>query len=83
MLTGTDANNYNLIDPTGLTATINKANLTVGGISASDKTYDTTTSATLSGTASVTALGSDVVSVTGTGWVRSSTRMRAATRPSR
>ncbi|OWY34774.1 YDG domain-containing protein [Herbaspirillum aquaticum] len=67
VLTGTDANNYNLIDPTGLTATINKANLTVGGISASDKTYDTTTSATLSGTASVTALGSDVVSVTGTG----------------
>ncbi|WP_433693495.1 YDG domain-containing protein [Herbaspirillum seropedicae] len=66
-LTGTDANNYNLIQPTGLTATINKANLTVGGISAADKTYDTTTAATLTGTASVVALGSDVVSVSGTG----------------
>ncbi len=66
-LTGSDASNYNVVQPTGLTATINKANLGVSGISASDKTYDTTTAATLSGTATVSALGSDVVSITGTG----------------
>jgi hypothetical protein len=46
-LTGSDAGNYNLIQPTGLTATINKANLGVSGVVASDKTYDATTTATL------------------------------------
>ncbi|HEX7687058.1 MAG TPA: YDG domain-containing protein [Burkholderiaceae bacterium] len=66
-LAGTDAGNYNVIQPTGLTATISKADLAVSGVSANNKTYDTTTTATLTGTASVTALGSDVVSVTGTG----------------
>ena len=66
-LSGADAGNYNLIQPSGLTATINKADLNVNGISASSKTYDASTNATLSGTASVAALGSDVVSVTGTG----------------
>lgn len=66
-LTGTDAGNYNIVQPTGLTATINKADLNVSGVTASNKTYDGTTAATLTGTASVTALGSDVVSVSGTG----------------
>ncbi|MFX5595006.1 YDG domain-containing protein, partial [Acinetobacter baumannii] len=61
------AGNYNLVQPTGLSATISKANLTVSGLTANNKTYDGTTAATLSGTASVTALGSDTVSVTGTG----------------
>ncbi|KKB62577.1 hypothetical protein WM40_16695 [Robbsia andropogonis] len=66
-LSGTDAGNYNLVSPTGLTATINKANLALSGISASDKTYDGTTTATLTGSAAVSAIGADVVSVTGTG----------------
>ena len=66
-LTGIDAGNYNIVQPTGLTANISKADLAVSGISASDKTYDATTTATLTGTASVAAFGGDVVAVTGTG----------------
>ncbi|MDQ2820149.1 MAG: YDG domain-containing protein [Pseudomonadota bacterium] len=66
-LSGLDAGNYNLVQPAGLTATINKANLALSGLAASDKTYDATTAATLAGTASVAALGSDVVNVSGTG----------------
>lgn len=66
-LSGTDAGNYVVSQPTGLTASISKADLVVSGISASDKTYDATRSATLSGTASVTALSTDVVSVSGSG----------------
>jgi filamentous hemagglutinin family protein len=66
-LAGSDANNYTVVQPTGLTANINRANLSVTGVTASDKTYDATTAASLAGTAAVTALGSDVVSVSGTG----------------
>ncbi|WP_295481267.1 YDG domain-containing protein [uncultured Pseudomonas sp.] len=65
-LSGADAGNYTLRQPTGLTATIAKADLALSGLAASSKTYDGTTAATLSGTASVTALGSDVVSIAGT-----------------
>ena len=36
-------------------------------MSAANKVYDATTAATLSGTAGVTALGNDVVTVNGTG----------------
>jgi hypothetical protein len=46
-LGGTDANNYALTQPTGLTANITPANLTVTGITANDKAYDGTTAATL------------------------------------
>ena len=66
-LAGADAGNYTLIEPTGLTASITPATLQVGGLSAANKVYDATTAAVLNGTASVTALGSDVVSVAGTG----------------
>ncbi|WP_229255188.1 beta strand repeat-containing protein, partial [Duganella phyllosphaerae] len=66
-LSGADAGNYVVLQPTGLSATINKANLAVSGIAALDKTYDATTAATLTGTAAVAALGSDSVVVTGTG----------------
>src|SRR5437016_2039952 len=51
----------------GLTANITPPSLVLGGISASNKVYDTPVSATLSGTASVTALDSDSVSLSGTG----------------
>ncbi len=66
-LSGTDAGNYNLVQPTGLTADISKADLTVAGVAAADKVYDATTAATLTGTAAVTALASDVVTLGGTG----------------
>ena len=66
-LSGADANNYTLVEPTGLTANISAANLLISGVTANNKVYDTTTSDTLSGTATVTALGSDNVSLAGTG----------------
>ncbi|WP_332878960.1 beta strand repeat-containing protein [Massilia sp. S19_KUP03_FR1] len=66
-LTGTDAGNYNLIQPAGLTASIAQANLALTGLTANNKTYDASVAATLSGTAGVAAFGSDVVTVAGTG----------------
>nr|WP_269751347.1 YDG domain-containing protein [Azospira inquinata] len=66
-ISGADAGNYNLVQPTGLTANITKADLTVSGLSASSKVYDTTTAATLTGTAAISALGSDAVTLSGTG----------------
>jgi filamentous hemagglutinin family protein len=66
-LSGRDAGNYNIVQPTGLTATINKAGLQLAGLSVSDKVYDGTTTATLSGSANVTPIGADVVSVSGSG----------------
>ncbi|NVO11079.1 MAG: T9SS type A sorting domain-containing protein [Bacteroidales bacterium] len=65
-ISGTDADNYNLIQQTGLTANINKATLTVTGITASSKVYDGTTTANLGGAAAVTTLGNDIVNVGGT-----------------
>jgi hypothetical protein len=60
------ASNYTLTGGTH-TATITVANLQISGISASNKVYNGTTSATLTGTPTVTPLGTDVVSVTGSG----------------
>ena len=59
------ANNYSLA-PTFLTSgSITPASLSVTGLVASNKVYDTTTTASLAGSATVTPLGSDVVSVIG------------------
>ena len=66
-ITGTEAGNYSLTQPTGLSADITKADLAVTGVSAVNKVYDATRTATLTGTATVVGLGSDVVSATGTG----------------
>ncbi|WP_386272572.1 beta strand repeat-containing protein [Xanthomonas theicola] len=66
-LTGTDAGNYTLVLPTGLTADIAKANLALSGVTAANKTYDGTAAANVNGTASVAAFGSDQVQVSGTG----------------
>jgi filamentous hemagglutinin family protein len=66
-LTGTDAANYNVVQPSGITANITKADLAITGVTANNKVYDTTVAATLSGTAGVTPMGSDVVSPSGTG----------------
>jgi trimeric autotransporter adhesin len=65
-ISGADAGNYTLVQPSGLTADITVANLNVTGLSANDKVYDTTTTAALSGTAGITALGADVVTLNGT-----------------
>jgi phosphotransferase system IIA component len=46
---GTSASNYVLAQPTGLSANITPATLTVAGESAGNKVYDGTTTATLSG----------------------------------
>ena len=61
-ISGTDAGNYTLVQPTGLTANISQAVLTVTGVIAQNKVYDATTTAALSG-GTVTALGQDVVTL--------------------
>ena len=65
-LSGTDAGNYNVLQPTGLTANITPASLSVTGVTAVNKVYDATRTATLLGTAAVTGLLTDDVSLTGT-----------------
>jgi trimeric autotransporter adhesin len=66
-LSGADAGNYTVVQPTAVTANITPASLAVTGVGANNKVYDTTNTATLNGTAAVAALGSDVVSVSGGG----------------
>ena len=65
-LTGIDGRNYVLAAPASLTANITPAPLAVSGLVANNKVYDATVAATLSGTASVTPLGSDTVAVSTT-----------------
>lgn len=65
-LSGADAANYNLLQQTGLTADITKADLAVSGLSTSDRVYDATDIAGLTGTAAITILGSDTVNLGGT-----------------
>ena len=61
-LGGTDAGNYNVIQPSTLTANITQADLIVNGAAAQNRIYDATTTATVTG-ASVTALVGDVVNL--------------------
>ncbi|WFR78486.1 YDG domain-containing protein [Janthinobacterium rivuli] len=63
-LTGADADNYFIVLPTGLLASITPASLTLAGLSAAGKVYDGSTNAAVSATASG-VLGQDVVSVVG------------------
>ncbi len=67
-LTGVDAGNYSVAQPTGVSADITRATLAVTGVSAVGKTYDTTRAASLTGTAAVAPLGidPDAVGVTAT-----------------
>jgi len=62
---GSSASNYNLIQPTGLTGTITQASLSVTGLTVSNKTYDGTTNATLTGVAVAQPLAGDSVAVSG------------------
>ena len=67
ILTGADAGNYVVRQPTGLTASIRKADLSLTGLIATDKVYDATTTAALAGSASLSGvMGSDSVSLGGT-----------------
>jgi len=66
-LSGYDATNYVVAQPTSVTADITAATLTVTGVTANSKVYDTTTAATLNTSSAVLSgiLGSEVVSVDG------------------
>ena len=59
------ASNYNLIQPTGLTGTITPATLSLTGLTVSDKFYDGTTTASLSGNPVAHPLAGDDVSISG------------------
>ncbi|MEI7667576.1 MAG: YDG domain-containing protein, partial [Erysipelotrichaceae bacterium] len=66
LLTGTKADNYTLIQPI-LSADITPKTLTVSGLTGEDKTYDGTTDATSTGSASLVGIvGTDDVTLTGT-----------------
>ncbi len=64
-LTGADAGNYRLAPLPNLRADITRATLSLAGLSATNKVYDATTAATLTGTAAITPLGNDAVSISG------------------
>ncbi|WP_107040339.1 YDG domain-containing protein [Brumimicrobium mesophilum] len=66
VLTGADAGNYTLTQPT-LTADVTPFGLTVSGAVADGKVYDGTTDATISGASLVGIIASDVVTLTSTG----------------
>ena len=66
-ISGANAGNYTLTQPTGLTANITPATLTITGATASNKVYDATTTATISGGTLSGVIGSDVVTLTQSG----------------
>ncbi|HSW03792.1 YDG domain-containing protein [Aquabacterium sp.] len=66
-LAGADAGNYSLQPAPALQASITPLSVALTGLSASDKVYDGSTAATLSGTAQIHTLAGDAVSLAGTG----------------
>ena len=67
-ISGTDASNYTISQPSGLTADITRKSLTVTGVTAADKVYNGTTAATLSGGTLSGLITGDIVTLTkGTG----------------
>ena len=68
-LGGADAANYSVGQPTGLTADITPASISVSGITAANKTYDGSTSATVNTAGAVFTgkVGGDAVTVSTTG----------------
>ncbi len=66
-LGGTNAANYSLVQPTGLTADITPKSLTVNGTatSAGSKVYDGTTTVTLAGLSLSGVIGGDTVGISG------------------
>jgi hypothetical protein len=65
-LTGADAGNYTLAQPTGLQASITPASVSLTGLTAQSRVYDSTSTASLLGTASVTPLAGDALTLAGT-----------------
>lgn len=67
LLTGADAINYSLVQPIGVTASISNKLLSISGLTAEDKDYDGTISASLAGVATLEGLvsGEDVSLDTG------------------
>ena len=66
-ISGADSGNYTLAQPTGLTADISAASLTISGLTANDRTYNATTTADLTGTATLAGVVSgDTVVLGGT-----------------
>ena len=65
-LSGADAANYIIVQPTGLTGNITAASLPVTGLTGANKIYDATPVATATGTPTVSPLLTDVVTVGGT-----------------
>jgi hypothetical protein len=62
-LTGADAGNYSIVQPSGITADITTKELTVSDVVADNKVYDGTTDATISGGVLNGIVGSDVVNL--------------------
>jgi len=65
-LTGSAAANYSVTQPTGITANITPATVTVNNAIANDKTFDGNTTATIAGTLSG-VISPDAVTLVGTG----------------
>ncbi len=61
--TGTDVGNYAITDQTTTTASISTRAATILGLTANNRVYDSTTAATLSGTATANSLAGDDVTV--------------------
>ncbi len=67
VLGGADAANYSALQPSGITANITPAALTISGVTANNKVYDGNTAATLGGTPTLNGIiNSDDVSISGT-----------------
>ncbi|MFG6415156.1 YDG domain-containing protein [Roseateles sp. DC23W] len=66
-LAGTDAGNYSVQQPTGLSASVGSRSVTITGTVSAAKVYDGTTVATLSGGNVVGLVGGDTVTLTQTG----------------
>ena len=66
-LSGSNAGDYVLVDPAGLTGNITPATLTVSGTTVGGKVYDGTTVALLTGGSLVGLIGADSVSLTQAG----------------
>jgi hypothetical protein len=64
---GADAGNYTIVDQGTTTADITKAAVTLSGITASNKVYDSTTAATVSGGTFSGKIGADDLTVSSTG----------------
>lgn len=66
-ISGSGSGNYTVAQPTGLTGTVTAKSVTVTGATVTTKTYDGTTTATVSGGTVVGTISGDTVSVSTTG----------------